>query len=153
MALGRPVPSCQVRVIVGFGKGKKLRGTPFRRDIDAGQAKAAVAAAASQYFAGFTVTSTRGVFFRQGEPGVALDIYRTQYDPPGCAALVRKARCLASDIRHALRQHSVLVVANDPSSKTPLTADIVTKGSGGRCDVGSRTAARRDASKAAADTY
>lgn len=136
--LGRPVASCAIRLLVGFGKGKPLRNSPLRRGIDPAQATAAVTAAASHYFPGFTVTNTRGVFMREGEPGVAIDLYRTQYDTGGCKPMIERARCLATDIRTVLRQHSVLLLTAENGGKR--TSDIVTRSARG-CKVNARRAA------------
>ena len=133
-ALGRAVPSCNVRVLVGFGKGKPLPGSPLRRVLNIQQATAAVTAATGAYFPAYTVTPSAGVYFGEGEPSLAIDLFRTQFDRGGCGEIVAKAKCLAADLRDVLRQHSVLVVASDPSNRAaPLTADIVMRGERRSC--------------------
>jgi len=93
------------------------------------------------------------MYFGQGEPAVAIDVIKTQFDRGSCGDLINKATCAASDFRKALRQHSVLVVASDPSAKSQLTANIVTKGTKGRCAIDTRRAAEAAATRAAETAF
>lgn len=147
MGLGKLTPTCAVQIAPGLGKGRPLPSSPMRRAIDPGQAQAALHAAASSYFTGYSVTPTRGVYRSEGEPSVAIRAVGVA--PSTCPRMIAAARCLAADLRTVFRQHSVLLTAQGTGVKGPVAVELVTRGTKVACNRALSRKAREAALRAA----